>query len=241
MVSVIEVFNAVQDQIHAPQNGELTYDDFNLRSKIAELKMLGWLTGNPDAGVQGPTPYDNQKSRDWLTPLIKTIPLDASEGKIIRPDDYYQYENSYVVIMECGCTDKDICKCDIEDTKKKRFPVDMLEGQQFYNRVNTNIKLEQPSLKKPIAKQKGKKFEFYPEDIGTVELEYISYPSQYGKIVGMIDKKYNQEVPDLSLSKNYVWDDWALDVLAWFIVDGFANRTRDTTLKNMNSQTGKLP
>lgn len=241
MVSVIEVFNAVKDQIHAPQNGELTYDDFNLRSKIAELKMLGWLTGNPDAKAQGPTPYDNQKSRDWLTPLIKKAPLNVSDGNIIRPDDYYQYENMYVMVSECGCIKKDSCDCGEEDQVINKYPVDMLEGQQFYKRANTNIKLEKPSLKKAISKQVGKKFEFSPKDAGSVELEYISYPSQYGMIVGTVDQKFNEEIPDLSLSKDYIWDDWALDVLAWFIVDGFANRTRDTALKNMNAQTGKLP
>lgn len=238
MASVIEVYKAVSFQIHQTQNGELNYTDFNDQSKLAEIRMLGWLTGKVEEGQQqvAVTPYDNQKNRDWLTPLIVKFPVNVEDGKFTRPADYYGFENMYLLTLELqNCDDEN------EREKIKKKVIELLQGQQFTVRADTDIKLLKPSIKKPIAKQVGNQFEFLPEDLGAVMLEYISYPSQYGKIVTKIDTTYNEEVPDETKCIDYVWGDWAIEILAYFIVDAFANRTREVALKSMNAATGKQP
>jgi hypothetical protein len=238
MASVIEVYKAVQFQIHQTQNGELTYTDFNDQSKLAEIRMLGWLTGKVEEGSQQPavTPYDNQKNRDWLTPLIVRLPANVEDGKMTRPADYYTFENMYLLTLELQS-----CEDENEREKIKKKVIELLQGQQFTVRADTDIKLLKPSVKKPIAKQVGNTFEFLPEDLGAVMLEYISYPSKYGKIVTKIDTEFNEEVPDESKCIDYVWGDWAIEILTYFIVQNFSLRVRESALFQMNQATGKQP
>lgn len=241
MASIKEVYDSVVFQIHTLQNGELTFADFNKRSKIAEIKMLGWLTGSPEAGKEQlfVTPYDNQKSRDWITPLIKKHPQNIVNGEMPKPSDYYQYENMYALAL-----DGEVCAEDDEEAVEptvKKYPIQLLQGQQFYIRANTFIKLLKPTLKKAISKEVGSNFVFLPEDLGSVELEYISYPEKYGNIVTKVDDTFNEEVIDEALTQNYIWGEWAVEVLSFFIVQGFSIRVRETALFQMNESKGKQP
>ena len=235
MASVIKVYKAASYKIHQAQNGELTYEDFNLQSELAELAVMAWLTGSPNANQQ-PTPFDNQKSYDWLSPAIKDNSDNVVGGKITKPLDYYKWDNMSVIdVTTSECEDDD------EGTEElTRVPVEILTGDSFNVRKRTYIKALKPSVKKPIAKEVGKSFEFAPEDLGTIKLEYVAYPEKYGKIVTKVDPVYNEEVPDESVSDDYIWGDWCIEILAWFISDAFANRTRDASLKNMNAATGKV-
>lgn len=240
MASIAEVYGSVQFEIHTLQNGELNFDDFNKRSKIAEVKMLGWLTGSPETGKEQNfvTPYDNQKSRDWLTPLIKPDVQNVVDGKLPKPADYYQYENMYALALDGEvCSDDE----DEKDPEVNGYPIELLTGQQFQIRATTNIKLLKPRPKKAIAKLVGKNFEFLPKDLGSVKLEYVSYPEKYGKIVSKIDPVYNEEVIDTAATQDYVWGDWAVEVLSWFIIQGFSVRVREGALFQMNEAKGKQP
>lgn len=237
-LSVIKVFKAAKYQIHETQNGEFSGDDFNLQSELGELKLLGWVTGKPDHSP-GPTPFDSQKLSDWISPLVKTDKQNVVKGRISKPVDYYTYDNMFSLFLpNISCEKDDENGNDEEDVQ--RIPVELMQRQKFLRRANTSIKSLRPSLLKPIAKEIGKEFEFLPRDLGSIELEYIAYPEKYGRIEFTIDQQFMEEVPDPVLSQDYVWGEWAMEILVWFIVDGFANRTRDAALKNSNAATGKL-
>ena len=118
----------------------------------------------------------------------------------------------------------------------RKVPIKVLSNSKFYQRARTFIKSLQPSVDKPIAKQGGKSFEFLPDDIGSVVLEYVRYP-KFASIATKFDSVYNQLVPDTVI--NYEWDEWANEILVYFICDAFANRTREQALKTTNIMTGK--
>ena len=125
---------------------------------------------------------------------------------------------------------------DENDTVKSdcNIPIELLQGQQFYNRCNTSIKGLKPSFTKPICKMVGNKFEFSPRDIGSVKIEYIRYPV-YGELKMKVDPVYGIEVPDTTTSIKYEWNEYAREYLLWFLVDTFSNSTREAAMKQFNS------
>ena len=235
---IADVFESVKFQVHTPQNGELTFADFNRRSKIMEVKMLGWLTGavTEDKKPEFVTPYDSQKSKDWLSPAIKKYRQNLEDGVLVKPEDYYSFENlHFLLLQDANCENEE------DDQKIKRVPIRLLDGDKFNERANTYIKSLQPSLKVPIAKEVGDSFEFLPLELGSVELEYVAYPEKYGNIVTKIDSVFKEEVIDEAATQNYIWGEWAVEVLSWFIVQDFGIRVRDNALFQMNQVKGKQP
>jgi hypothetical protein len=231
MISVISVYqDAARDNVNKDENGTLSYEKFNRMSRRAENRMIDFLSGDV-SGQKPPVPDSIQKNRDWIAPLVTEAKLPVKTGKIDWPKDYYGYHNMYLISNKIGCDDEHSELCNIA--------IELLSGQKFYNRCNTYIKELKPSLKKPIAKQVGKSFHFAPSDLGNVGLEYIRY-SKYGNIVSSIDPIYNKPVADANLSQDYEWDEYARELLIWFITDTFAISTRDASLKAANASTGKL-
>ena len=232
MASVIEVFNATKLLIHTEQNGELTVSDFNTFSKLAELRMIDWLTGKPGAdGKPIITPYDNQKNRDWLSPFILKHAANVSNGIFIKPAGYYQLDSFAKLIVKRECEDE-------SDGEVIEKTIDVLAGPQFRSRLETSIELLKPK-NKPCATGDTSGFRVAPADMGGAVLYYIAYPV-YGKIVSKVDEEFNEEVPDENASINYQWGDWCIPVLSWMIENLFSDRVRDASLKNMNNATGKL-
>lgn len=229
MINVIATYQNCADRINVAENGQFSYSMFNRFSKLAELRLTEWLSGDISAIVP-PEPFRSQKNSDWLSPLIVKFPVNVKEGAIARPSDYYLFQDLYSL---GGDTD-----CDMEDVVIKKTPIKVLSNSKYYQRARTFIKSLQPSLEKPIAKQGGKSFEFLPDDIGSVVLEYVRYP-KFASIATKIDTVYNQEIPDETKSIDYEWDEWASEPLVFFICDAFANRTREQALKTANIMTGK--
>ena len=232
----------VQQQIAKEENGDLSFDDFNRLSRRAELRLLWWITGDIRGGIL-PEPYVTQKNRDMVSPF--TLKYDASLdslAQITRPADYYQYENMFSLGVpegsdECDEDDKD-CGEDGDSEEVFKTPIKLLDNQQFYKRANSYIESLRPSLKKPIAKQIGKKFEFLPVNLPGVTLEYIRYPI-YGKIITKLDTVFNQDVVDEAVSINYEWTEGVIDLLVWIIVDFFGTSVREAALKQANEMTNK--
>lgn len=226
-IPILELYADVsKDTANADQNGQLSYAMFSRLSRRAELRMLSWLTGS-DSGEKLPMPWANQKNKDWLSPLIKKYPTQVTGGTIDRPDDYYQYENFY----RLGTGEQASCDDDTEPSECNT-PIELLDGQQYYERCRTNIDELKPSLDKPITKIVGQTFELMPRDLGSVVLEYIKFPVP-GSITGKNDPIYNDEVPDVVV--NYEWDERARPLLIWFIVDEYSNNTREQALKQFNA------
>lgn len=232
MLSIVEIYEDVsKDTANADQNGQLSYAMFSRLSKRAELRMLSWLTGS-DSGANIPQPWVNQKNKDWLSPLIKKFPTQVVAGAINRPEDYYLYENFY----RLGTGAKASCDDQEEDkpVDDANTPIELLDGQQFYERSRTYIDELKPSINKPISKIVGNTFEVLPKDLGSVTLEYIKMPV-FGSITAKPDPDpvYNDEVIDVIT--NYEWDERSRPLLIWFICDEYANNTREQALKQFNA------
>lgn len=231
MISVIEGYQDCVDRINPQENGVFTYAMYNRFAWLAQLRMLEWLSGDV-SGVVPPEPYRTQKNRDWLAPFVVKYSANATDGFITRPSNYYLYQDLYLLRGETSDCD------DGEEVLVENIPVTLLSNDKFYKRANTFINGLKPTQDKAIVKQVGRNFEFLPSDIGSVNLEYIRYPLK-SFLATKIDTTINDEVPDLPNCIDFEWDEYAREILVWFIVAYFSMNTRETALFNVNLETGK--
>lgn len=231
MLSVIEVFDDCMDRINPQENGVFTYAMYNRFSWLAQLRTIEWLSGDV-SGIIPPEPYRTQKNRDWLAPFVVKYPANATNGVITRPDDYYLYQDLYLLRGQTEDCDNG------EEMLIENIPITLLSNDKFYRRANTFIEALKPSQDKSISKQVGLNFEFLPMDIGSVVLEYIRYPKK-SLLATEIDPALNDEVPDLPNCIDFEWDSWVKEIMVYYICQQFAMYTRETALYNVNSATGK--
>lgn len=230
MIPATEVYNDAKDLINPQENGQFTYALFNRWSWVAQLKLMEWLSGDV-AGITPPEPYATQKNRDWLSDFTVKYPANVINGTLERPNDYYLFSDLYSLYRETDCGDE-------EEMEIKKYTIDLLDNSKFNGRANTYIKSLKPNIKRAIAKQVGKEFDFCPDDIGSVVLEYLRYPKK-AFIAAKTDETYNVQVPDLDNTVDFEWNEMSRPLLVWFIVDAYANRTRETAIKQNNLLTGK--
>ena len=242
MIIISSVYNDVQQRI-SKENGELTISDFNRISKLAENRIIDFITGKIEGNVL-PQMYTTQKVRDFVAPLVEEYKAVPVNGRITRPEDYLLYENMYALsLKETGCDDEEN-SCDDNDEQEAdstgivKTEIQLLNGDVFRIRAKSKIKNMKPSIEKPIAKEVGNFFEFSPDGLGGVVLEYVRYPV-YAVAVGMMDDTYNIEVIDPAASTNYEWNENARAMLVDIMVDYFSNQVREVALKNMNAATAK--
>jgi len=232
-MNVNEIKQDCDDRINESENGQLSFDLFNRFSWMAQLQMMYWVSGDID-GKTPPQPYESQKNRDWLSPFITPLPTQVINGKVAKPDDYYQFENMYVLGQfneTSNCYD-----LIINDGVQKNTDIELLSGSKFTSRSETYIEGLQPSFTSPIAKIVGNNFVFNPTDLGSITLEYIRYP-QKAILNTKLDPVYNEPVYDPTTSIDFEWGEYARESLVWFICDFFANRTREQALKTFNQAT----
>jgi hypothetical protein len=235
MLDVLSIYqDSARDNVNKDENGDFGYELFNRISRRAELRLIDWLTGDV-AGVAPPTPYLTQKNKDWVAFLIKKHNAQFVGGEIDKPSDYYQWDNFYRIggKVVSDCEEPEEFPEDNPD-----IPIEILDGQQYNVRRKTFIDELKPSYTKPVSKLVGKKFEATPKDLGSVTLEYIRYPV-FGKIVTKFDPVYNDDIADPAASTDYEWDEYARELLIWFITDTFTIHNREQALKQANLQTGK--
>lgn len=238
MIQASSLYKDVIEAINVEVNGQFPYAMFNRYSRIAELLLLDWITGDIK-GQQPPEPYTTMKDKDFVAPFISAYSGNAVNGKMSRPKDYYGFENMYIIggtKAQSACVETD----DDSQDSVCNTPIELLDGSQFYTRCKTYISALKPSYKKPIAKLVGKEFEFLPKDIGSVSLEYYRYP-KFANIVTKVDPVFQDEVVDEVATTNYEWDENARSILIWFIVDRFANRVSSKGMKELNILSNKTP
>lgn len=236
MIEVVSVYEDVaRDNINTHENGDISYEMFNRLSRRAELRLIDFLSG--DVEDERPPMVDlSQKNRDWLSIFIEPYKKQVSGGRIDRPKDYYMWDNGYLLgdyNTAASCDEK------LETEEGCNTQIELLSRQSFYNRCNTFIEGMKPSFAKPIAKQVGRGFEFMPKDLGSVVIEYIRLP-KFGRIKTKFDSVYNEDVADDTISINYEWDEFARELLIWFITDTFSTHSREDALKKHNAANGKL-
>ena len=236
MIPVKEVYEDVsKDTVDSATNGNLDFETFNRMSKRAELRLMDFLTGDVE-GVKPPTPYTDTKIKDWLSPFITPYPVQIKNGKIDKPDNYYGFENMYLLGIY---NVQSACYEEVNGSESCNTPIELLDGDKFYQRCNTFIEGRKPSFVKPISKAVKKTFEFLPKDLGSIVLEYIRYP-KFAKIVSKIDTVYNDEVVDEALSVNYEYDESMRELLIYFITQSFGVKVREQALLLSNELKGKL-
>lgn len=237
VINVVELYEDVsKDSAVKDENGNLSYAMFNRLSRRAELRFIDWLTGSlglPDE--VNPQPWMAQKNKDWLAPFLEKTLAHVVGGFITRPDNYYTYDNFYRLGGDV------VSSCDDDDDltpPEGNTPIRIYDGDEFNFRCRTAIEELLPTMNKPIAKIVGRTFVVAPADLGSVGLEYIRYP-KFASIVTMDDLIMNDQVPNVSASTDYEWDENAREALIYFITNFFADRTRENALKQFNLVTGK--
>ncbi len=235
MLSISSVYNDVAlDAVNSAENGQLSYKKFNRLSRRAELKMLNYLGGDIE-NMKPPIPYDNQLLRDILAPMVTPYPVQVVSGKITRPIDYYSFDSMVLL----GNYQAEIeCEEESEIVEGCNTVIEVLDSSTFDLRCKTFIEGLEPSFNKPIAKMVGREFQFMPVDLGSVRLQYVRYPI-FGIIVSKLDTVYNEQVVDEALSTNYEYDEFARDLLVYYIVKEFGVGTRETALLQANELNGK--
>lgn len=233
MIDAIELYNDVAiDNANKDQNGPFSYEKFNRISWRAQVRLMDWLTGNAKEGAEPPAPI-NQKNKDFLSPFIETLQKNATDGKIDKPADFYTWQagNKLNGTPDTDCDDEDE---DEEYNVNCDTPIELLSIDQFQTRCETHIEEMKPSFKKPIAKLVKNTFIFLPSDIGPVSIEYVRYPNR-AVIRTKFDAVYNDQVPDPATTDHFEWEEWARELLIWFITDTWANHTREQALKQFNA------
>lgn len=232
MINCFDVFESASDKINPSENGDFSFSRFNRYSWLAQLRLIDWLSGDV-SGVQPPEPYLTQKNKDWLSFLIVPYSVQVVNGFVDKPKDYYQLDNGYLL------GDYNDSDCEDEITKTgKNTPITFLNGDKFYQRMDTDIEGLEPSFKQPIAKFVGDKIELRPIDLGSITIEYIRYPVR--AVLGVkMDTVYNVEVYDKDTSVDFEWPPFAQEILAWFIAQAFSEFTREQALFQHNEAIGK--
>lgn len=233
-MDIISLYNDVLDRTAQEQNGEIGIAKFNRYEKIAELRLLDYLSGDVE-GVKPPEPYSTQKLRDWLSIFIKKEGAQVQDGAFIKPADFYRYESNAII----GDYRDEVCGEDVL-VSNGNTPIELLDSLQFDSRCQTYIKSLKPSAKKPIGKMVGNTIETMPKDLGSVVLYYVRYPV-FGEIKVKIDPIYNNEVPDTATSINNEWPEFARNFLLYFIVQQYPLATREKALVEQNEVVGKSP
>ena len=229
-----------RDAIQKDENGVASYEMFNRMVKRGSLRLLNYITGD-QSGQSLPLSYSTEKAKGFISFLITPYRQQVVDGLMAKPDDYYMYENLYIMALKDNSCEEPT-GCDTEDNPDEIIytAVEMLDGQQFIVREQTYIELLKPSAKKPIAKEVGANIEFLPKDVGNAKLEYIRYPIA-GTVNSVYDATYNDQIANAATSINSEWPEFARELLLYFMTDMFANNVSQQSMKQNNIITQQLP
>lgn len=229
-----------RDAVNKDENGPASYEMFNRVIVRASTRLLNYITGGT-SGTDIPLTYSTEKAKGFVSFLITPYKQQVIDGVMEKPADYYSFENlQSMALKDNNCGPDKGCDDDTNGENEILYaPIDLLDGQQFHVRANTNVELLKPK-NKAIAKEVGKNFEFLPLDIANVKLEYVRYPIA-GQIKAVYDNTYNDYIADPATSIDTEWPEWAREMLIFFMTDSFANKTNQASLKQNNILTAQLP
>lgn len=235
-IEVNSLFLDLCDRVVPEQNGNVLFTRFNRFSKLAELKLLNWLTGEISGSQQGyPTPYTTEKVRDLLSPLLASEKIQVENGTCNKPDGYYMFERAAII----GDRRDELCGEDVIITGIDT-PIELLDAAVFDNRSQTYIQSLKPSIKKPICKIVGNEYHFLPKDLASIIIEFKRYPV-YAELKATVDTVYNIEIVDLATSIDYEWGEYAREPLLFFMTQFFGAGTRESAIQQQNSLVSKAP
>lgn len=234
MIDVISVYMDTMDAVAEEQNGQVGFARFNRYSRLGELSLMDYLSGDI-SGIVPPEPYLTVKNMDYLSPIVTTAGGQTVAGKMQKPEDYYLYGK-----LAMGSSYRDDLCADPVVITGDHTPIELVESAEFDDRNNSFIEGVKPTIKNPIAKMVGGEFHFSPKDLGVILLEYKKYPV-FGFVGSRVDPEFMEEVADPSTSVNYVWDEGCRRLLVWFICQQYPVRTRENALVQQLQAIGKSP
>lgn len=232
-MDVNSVYLNVMDRVSPEMNGSLGIQEYNRYSKLAELRLMEWLTGNISGQPGYPEPYSTQKVKDFLSPFIATDKKQVENGIADKPDNYYMWERAAVI----GDRLDELCGDPVIITGVDT-PIELLDSATFDARSQTHIKSLSPSIRKPICKLVGDSILCLPKDLGSIAIEYKRYPV-FGQLKVTIDQVYNNEVVDVAGSTPYEWGEYARELLVFFIVEQYPIKTRETAVQQQQQLVRK--
>ncbi len=160
-MNVNDMYRICQYAINKAQNGYLTSSEFNLLVNQAQISHLDYLLGEFQqyqyGRAQARVSYSqNENVRQRLTPLI------FKENLTVPPDGICAYPNNYMQVDAMWTSD---------GLHRIRFvPQDSL-----YSYYNSQI---DPVEDHPIYMLLYEGFQFYPLNIGTAKLSYVTTAPQ---------------------------------------------------------------
>lgn len=224
-MDVNSVYLNVMDRVSPETNGSLGIQEYNRYSKLAELRLLEWLTGNISGQPGYPEPFTTRKISDFLSPFIKTEKKQVENGIAEKPSDYYLWQRAAII----GDRLDELCGETVEITGVDT-PIERFDSETFDARSQTHIKSLRPSIRKPITKLVGDSILCLPKDLGSIAIEYVRYPV-FGQLKTMIDPIFNNEVVDVAGSTPYEWKEYARELLVFFITEQYPIKTRESALQ----------
>lgn len=229
MINVIDFYNdVVLGDLSKDLNGSVDTDLFNRSLWRAQLRTLGWLTGNLD-DANPPQSTSTEKARSWVSPFIKKKSIQVYDGQFERPADYYLFNNLY----RLQGNPVFIAGEEQDELEVVQHPIEILSDSKFTTRCSTHIKRLKPELK-PIAKEIGGVFETAPKDIGSVLLEYYRYPVK-AMVVMKIDEERNDEIPDTVNSVDLEWNEGVRQTLIYFMNEQISLHIREMGFQQQNT------
>lgn len=234
MISAVQLWeDFVIDDANKDMSGDVSIARFNRYLWRAQLKLMDWLSGNFDnKNYPPPEQVSTKKTRDWLAPFLVKLPKQVSNGEIERPTNYYLFKDLYRLK---GVSPECIDEYNEDDIKVVKVPVELLDSGKFNNRCDTKIRRLDP-LVKPIAKLSGAGFEFAPDDLGSVLLEYYRYPVK-AEVVAVYSAQYNNEEPNEAASTPVEFNEGCRPYLIYFLNMEFSKNVREVGFQQQNEMS----
>lgn len=232
MINAIDLYLSVMDKVAEEQNGSMGIARYNRFSKMAELRLMDYLTGDV-AGIQPPENYTTLKDKDFTSPFVAKHTAQVQGGVVAKPSDYYEFENAWVIgsYRDKMCEEPALITGD-------NTPIELTDNDAFDERNNSYILNVKPTMKKPIMKMDGDGFYFSPKDLGSVIISYKRLPI-FGEIKIKHDNEFNQDVPDEVNSVNYQWPMGCAGLLEYYIMQQYPTRTREVAFTQQLNAEGK--
>jgi hypothetical protein len=136
----------------------LNSDKYNKYAPIAQDMIISRLRQQFEAGTM---------SSDALSDLkVKTMySVDPDTGQLTKPTDYMYFDAAYVNVFNVNKMGEQIVTTN---------PIDPVKDNELGNRLSSQV--APPTKQRPIIVDYGSYLQFYPYNVGQIELVYLKTP-----------------------------------------------------------------
>lgn len=224
MISIDGVYKDVQMLANKSQrSGYIAPGRFNQLSEMANLILFNRRYGNVNEYQPGrPVPRVafsiTQKVKDDLRPFIKLITLVLDEnGRVDYPSDYIHWDSCrYKFLEDSDCDDCTPGIVKDGTSRSRRSGIAKTGKKKLYSGLDVNVmniehnalasrlrsKIVNPTKERPIMALYDTYMQFYPMDLGFVEMTYLRRPMVPSWGYTLVD---GRPVYDPSTSIDFEW------------------------------------